>query len=368
MEKFLSFLIALVAGIAAAIVFVLVAHQISPFVPEKFSGLFSLIRVLLALGIFAWVGYLIVRPKIVFVPENEVWLTEQFGAFNDELEAGLNILGIFEKVDVAVFVGQQVMDLNLDDAAGHGRGNVEFKDCSAGVYVSLIFQVSDAEQAAYSTNDLQRLIGDVVESAVRADLSMYTLDQAMNLKGRFNKEAVALMVDLNGNPDPRQLAIDYPNSELYHRLDDVGVKLISLMVADFILPEEISEQRQKKLVAEQSLAVSEINLKETGVQAKITEKKARADGNATRLRGKGSNDVLKETLTNIGATGRDAITVATTFRRCEAIEKAGAAGNLIIVEGEDRQVGAGAKFGAGSNAAARQAAGRNQQNNQQNRP
>lgn len=366
MEKLLSLLIGLVAGIAAAIVFVLLLNEVKPFVPESFSGIFGLVHTFAAIALFIWVAYSIIRPKVIFVPENEVWLSERFGAFEEKLDSGINVLGLFEKVGAMVYMGQQVLNLNLDEqSATGGRGNVEFKDCSAGVYVPIIFRINDAERASYETNDLLKVIAEVVEDAVRDAMLMYTLDQAMSLKGRFGKETITAMIDLTTNtPGQQQLEALYRNSELYRRLDEVGVELISLMIADFTLPEDIAAQREKKLVAEQSLAVSEITLKETEVQAKISEKRARADGKATFLRGQGSNNVLKETLTVIGATGRDAVSIARDFRRCEAIEKAGAAGNLIIIEGEG-QVGSGAKFGAGSNAAARHTAGRNQGNNQQ---
>ena len=307
------------------------------------------------------------------VPNKFVWVTEIFGEYAKELKAGLNFIVPFglEKISSQVFLGQQIMALYLDEQVkdGFGEGDVEFKDCSGvGVSAYLYFQLDDPKKATYEINALFEAIEEKADGILRVNFMMYTLDEAMNLKGKFNLYNIACYTDLKKNtvsvlPNNTVPALpnnttadatkeDFENSDFYLSLKEFGVTPKSFVIADFRLPQGIIDQRAKKLEIEKDLEVAKVTLIKSRTEKKTAIVQAEGRSQAKILEGKGEAGRIGAILLSLKLEPEQSARYLTEMRKWDAISESKSADKVILIE-ENGQASSGAKFGTGFSAASK---------------
>ncbi|MFZ4631643.1 MAG: SPFH domain-containing protein [Patescibacteria group bacterium] len=312
------------------------------------------------------------KTSIIQVSQNEIWVTEIWGKYFDEdtnqLKPGLHFLIPFgiEQVKSCVYMGQQMMKLYLDEKIedGHGGGDVEFKDCSnIGVSAYLYFKIEDANKATYEVANVFSAIEEKADGILRINFMMYSLDEAMNLKGKLNMSTISCFTNLTAPTPPAIVMptqLDLEASEFYTSLMAFGVKPLSFVISDFRLPENVVKERQKTLMAETEKKVTEINLKKADVEkniavvqakakSEITVIQAEADKKAKVLSGQGEAKKIKSILAASNLTpGQSAAFLAET-KKWDAITASGSNDKVILLDGNS-DAAQGARFGVGLNA------------------
>ncbi len=313
--------------------------------------------VILIIAAVIIVAYIVtaIASSLKQVPNNNVWVTEIFGAYAEELKAGLNWIIPFglEKIKSAVYLGQQIMTLYLDEQVtdGYGEGDVEFKDCSGvGVSAYLYFQLDDPKKATYEINALFEAIEEKADGILRVNFMMYTLDEAMNLKGKFNLYNIACYTDLKDGTAPVVTLTDFENSEFYKTLKDFGVTPKSFVISDFRLPQSIIDQRMKKLEIEKDLEVSGVALKKAKIDKKTVIVQAEGKKEAKILDGQGEAGRVSAILSSLKLDAVQSARYLTQMRKWDAIAESKSADKVILIE-ENGQASSGAKFGTGFSAA-----------------
>jgi regulator of protease activity HflC (stomatin/prohibitin superfamily) len=272
----------------------------------------------IGLAIMAFVIAFLVEGLRV-VPQQQAWVVERLGRFNEVLEPGLNVIIPF--VDrVAYKHSLKEVPLDVAEQVAITRDNTQLA-----VDGILYYQVTDPRLASYGTSDYITAISQLAQTTLRAEIGRMELDRVLESRDEINKSVVSVL-DQAGRP--------------------WGVKVLRYEVKNLTPPESILRAMQQQITAEREkramIAKSEgekqqeINLAEGYKQSNILksegEKTAainKAQGDATALR------LIAE------ATGAAVRAVA------EAVETPGGltAANLKIAEEYIQQFGQLAKAG-----------------------
>jgi len=288
------------------------------------------------------------------VPESYEYVIESFGEYSEILDAGPHLILPFgiQRIRAKVYLGQQMMKLYLDEQVpgSFGGGDVEFKDCSGvGVNAFLYFKIIDSYKATYGVSDLFEAVEEKADGVLRTNFMMYNLDEAMNLKGKFSMENIACYVNLVSGSAPANLHDDYLRSEFYTGLTEFGVEPKSFVVADFRLPQEIIDQRQKKLVAEKDKEVAQVEYDKSLIEKRTTVVRAEAKKDARTLEGDGEASYIERILKAANLqTGQSGAYLA-EMAKWRAISDSQSGDKVILIEGNG-EAGTGAKFGTGLSA------------------
>lgn len=313
----------------------------------------------LVVATICWISYWIIFFLTAYqaVPTKEIWITEIFGKFHRQLQPGFNILipGI-EKIRSEVYMGQQMMELYMDNKfhGGYGDGDVEFKDCSGvGVKAFFYFKINDAKKATYEITEIFDAIAEKADSVLRINFMMYTLDQAMSLQGRLNLENIACYVDLSTEANkiaPDELHDSYLKSEFKVAFDEIGIEPKCFVISDFNLPASIKDQRDQTLKAEKEKEVAQIALEVSRIEKKTSIVKAEALKQAKVLEGEGEASKISAVLKVADLPQDQVAKYLTEGLKWEAVSKSKATDKVILISEGDGTSANGAKFGAGSGA------------------
>lgn len=207
----------LIGGVVGAIVGNLLNHS--------FTGIFC--GAVLALG--AYLAY-----EIEIVNEREAKVLQLLGKFSrclneDGKSAGIKLVARpFEKVFKVVKV-EQDFPIQLYRDAGE-RAEVDFKDCSSTINATAWIRVNDPVKYCYEVTDPEQYIENYIDSTVRPEFAVRTLDQANS-----DKDQIA------------QASLPTINKDL---LGKAGAQMTKLFIEDFAFPEDVKEIRKELLRGE----------------------------------------------------------------------------------------------------------------------
>ncbi len=299
-----------------------------------------------------WILALLTSYKSV--PTMERWITELYGNFERELKAGPNFILPFgiETIKSKVFMGQQMMELylNKDVQNGYGAGDVEFSDCSGmAVKAFFYFKINDAYKATYKIFDLFDAVEEKVDSILRINFMFYTLDQAMNLQGKFNLESIACYVNLISEPIPvpADLHAKYLLSPFYLEFAEFGIEAKSFVISDFNMSDDIKKQRERKLIVSADVEVAKSNLIKARIEKKTLIVGAEAKKEAKVLEGQGAASKISAVSKAVGLRPEQAAKYLTEELKWSAIAESKSTDKVILIEGNGGNASNGAKFGAG---------------------
>ena len=304
----------------------------------------------MASSIIPFAGILIyaVIDGWTIVPQQYEYVIEIFGRYiGKPLGAGPYLffpLFGFVVIRFEVFLGDQLMELYLDDDVDEGFGgdDVKFKDCSSSLVAHLYFRIADSQSSSYNINELFPALEQKADNLLRSFLGIYTLEDTIKLKGVFNLEAMAVMADFCPHETVSkealpllQVDIDkkWPESDFYRSRTRWGVKPISLVITDVKLTPELEKMWQAILAAETSKKTTIIRA-EGEKQSEILD----GEGRAAKIRA----------IINAGVSGDKTADYLVQDKKWEAIQKSQSSDKVIIIEGNDNSIaGQGAKLGVG---------------------
>jgi len=316
--------------------------------------------------IFSSIMGLAINQGWTQVPEKMQYIIEIYGNYIDyPVEEGLVVLFPwfgFMRVRSRVLVSEQIMKLYLNHkvTTGFGGGDIEFKDCSTSVAAFLYFRIDDSYKATYEVANVLKAIEEKAEAHLRAFLGLYTLDQAISLKEKFNLRAIVCGLDYSNpaaTPDIDEDA--YKNCEFYLDLSRWGVTPLSYAISDIDVPETVKVQRERKLIAEKDLQVAVIEKEKVAVEKDTAVIKAQAKKEARILEGEGEEKYLTSQGTGLSTKVKKIISsgipeshaahVLVSEMKWNAVSESTTADKIILDSGSS-QAGAGVEFGAGFSA------------------
>lgn len=275
------------------------------------------------------------------VPQNEEWVVQLFGEYLETWDGGLNILFPwfgFMNIPVGFFMGQQQIRLYMDETIkkGFGYGHVDFVDGSAPVESSVYFKITDSFKAAYNITNLITALEEKMDGAIRSYLGAYRIDEANVLKAHFSLGHI-----LNGEKieDAKSVQnIDHKDVNMWKSINDEwGVEILSIVISDIVLPEELKKIRNELLQARKN---AEKAIEEK--KAKITL--AEADKNVLELLGEGLAKQVAD-LKKLGLNEKEAVQYLAERMKWEKVGD-----KTVIIDNGAGVSGLGAQFGAGINA------------------
>ena len=300
------------------------------------------------------------------------WIIEFFGKYTGEpLHPGLKfIFPLFTTLRSNNYMGEQIMELYLDEKENDlmGGGVVDFKDASAPVEAKAFIQIKDSALATYEISNVFKGIEERLDSALRAFLANYTIDEAGSLKTYFKvgiilngilvekKEGQPVCYrDVNGEevslkPGNDSTIILSDGTEkkpaVLKEIEKWGVTVNTIVITDVILSNEIRTQRRKVLEEDQKAQAAKFTKQAiiTASEGALQVAKNKADGEeyAFDQRGRGMRKQLKN-VSKAGLSGKEASDHITKTKLYENIgDKA------VILETSGTAVGQGAHIGAGA--------------------
>jgi regulator of protease activity HflC (stomatin/prohibitin superfamily) len=251
--------------------------------------LFKIVGVVIATFIIAsieqvrpfTIPFFIVALVVVFViegvrvvPQQNAWVVERLGKFNEVLEPGLNIIIPF--IDrVAYRHSLKEVPLDVAEQVCITKDNTQLA-----VDGLIYYQVTDPRLASYGTSDYVTAIVQLSQTTLRSEVGKMELDQSLQSRDVINRQIVAVLDEAGRS---------------------WGVKVLRYEVKNLTPPEAILRAMQAQITAEREkralIAKSEgekqqeINLAEGEKQAAILTSEGqkqsainKAQGEATALR------------------------------------------------------------------------------------
>jgi regulator of protease activity HflC (stomatin/prohibitin superfamily) len=208
------------------------------------------------------------------VPQQNAWIVERLGKFNEVLQPGLNIIIPF--IDrVAYRHSLKEVPLDVAEQVCITKDNTQLA-----VDGLIYFQVTDPRLASYGTSDYVTAITQLAQTTLRSEVGKMELDQSLQSRDVINRQIV-MVLDEAGR--------------------SWGVKVLRYEVKNLTPPEAILRAMQQQITAEREkralIAKSEgekqqeINVAEGNKQAAILKSEGqkqsdinRAQGEATAMR------------------------------------------------------------------------------------
>ena len=227
------------------------------------------------------IPFFIVALAVVFVvegvrvvPQQNAWVIERLGKFQQVLEPGLNIIIPF--VDrVAYRHSLKEVPLDVAEQVCITKDNTQLA-----VDGLIYYQVTDPRLASYGTSDYVMAITQLAQTTLRSEVGKMELDQSLQSREQINRQIVAVLDEAGRS---------------------WGVKVLRYEVKNLTPPEAILRAMQQQITAEREkravIAKSEgekqqdINVAEGNKQAAIRKSEGekqsainKAQGEATALR------------------------------------------------------------------------------------
>ncbi len=237
------------------------------------------------LAIF-WLGWaLIIWQAWTQIPEKWEYILEVLGSYSGSpLTAGLHFIFPyfnFMHIRSRVFMGTQLMPLYLrkkkSEKDEDSAGEVDFKDGSAPVDAKVFFRIINSAKATYEIDDVFAGIEEKIDSALRAYLGNYKIDEAVKLKIHFDLHRIlnGILVREDENGQIRETLAPKEKVEeiktTKESIESWGVIIESIVVKDIDLPVEIRELRRKVLEAEKETEAANYKAAERITLAKAEE-------------------------------------------------------------------------------------------------
>ncbi len=222
---------------------------------------------IIGLLILFWAGYTLLRT-IRIVPQQQAWVIERLGRFHSVLGSGMNfVMPIIDRVAYKFDMREIPMDVpeQICITKDNTRLSVD------GV---LYYQITNAQNAAYGTNNVIAAVVQLVQTTMRAEVGKLALDECLSQRETLNKGVVDVLTEAASG---------------------WGVKVLRYEIRNLTPPDEIQKAMELQLTAERqkraAIAKSEgdrqqaINQSEGQKQSQINNAEGERQANILRADG-----------------------------------------------------------------------------------
>src|SRR5689334_56534 len=143
---------------------------------------------IIGLLILFWAGYTLLRT-IRIVPQQQAWVIERLGRFHSVLTSGMNfVMPILDRVAYKFDMREIPMDVpeQICITKDNTRLSVD------GV---LYYQITNAQNAAYGTNNVIAAVVQLVQTTMRAEVGKLALDECLSQRETLNRGVVDVLTE-----------------------------------------------------------------------------------------------------------------------------------------------------------------------------
>ena len=224
---------------------------------------------IIGLLILFWAGYTLLRT-IRIVPQQQAWVIERLGRFHGVLTSGMNfVMPIIDRV--AYKFDMREIPMDVPEQICITRDNTRLS-----VDGVLYYQITNAQNAAYGTNNVIAAVVQLVQTTMRAEVGKLALDECLSQRETLNKGVVDVLTEAASG---------------------WGVKVLRYEIRNLTPPDEIQKAMELQLTAERqkraAIAKSEgerqqaINQSEGQKQSQINNAEGEKQANILRAEGQG---------------------------------------------------------------------------------
>merc|ERR1719483_102628 len=193
----------------------------------------------------------------MFVPQQEAWVVERMGKFNDILQPGLNILiPVIDKVKYVQSLKEIAIDIPQQSA-------ISLDNVAINIDGILYLRIKDPYKASYGIEDPEFAITQLAQTTMRSEIGKISLDMLFRERENLNIQIVQAINIAAGA---------------------WGIECMRYEIRDIRLPERVQEAMQMQVEAErkkraailesEGIKESQINIAEGKKQAAILKSEA----------------------------------------------------------------------------------------------
>lgn len=165
----------------------------------------------------------VVMMGVKVVPQGYCWTVERFGRYTQTLKPGLSfIIPVIEGIGRKISIMESVMQIDPQECIS--ADNVMVK-----IDAVCFFQVELPERAAYSVDNLQVAIRNLVMTNIRSALGSMELDQILSSRETINSQLM---------------------SSIKPAVESWGVRMLRVEIADVTPPVDLVEAMASQMKAE----------------------------------------------------------------------------------------------------------------------
>ena len=177
---------------------------------------------IIGLLILVWAAVTLMRA-VRIVPQQQAWVIERLGRFHGVLTSGIQIIvPIFDRV--AYKFDMREIPMDVPEQVCITKDNTRLS-----VDGVLYYQITNAQNAAYGTNDVITAVVQLVQTTMRAEVGKLALDECLSQRETLNKGVVDVLTEA---------AIGW------------GVKVLRYEIRNLTPPDEIQRAMELQLTAE----------------------------------------------------------------------------------------------------------------------
>lgn len=194
---------------------------------------------------------------VMFVPQQEAWIVERMGKFNNILEPGLNIL--FPVIDKVKYV-QSLKEIAIDIPQ---QSAISLDNVAINIDGVLYLRIKDPYKASYGIEDPEFAITQLAQTTMRSEIGKISLDMLFRERENLNIQIVQAINIAAGA---------------------WGIECMRYEIRDIRLPERVQEAMQMQVEAErkkraailesEGIKAAEINIAEGKKQSEILKSEA----------------------------------------------------------------------------------------------
>ncbi len=140
----------------------------------------------------AFIAFIIAWNGVKLVPQQNAWLVERLGKYQDTLNAGLHfIIPFIDKVAYKHSLKENVIDIPSQSAIT--KDNVTLV-----IDGILYLKITDPKQASYGVDNPQYAVSQLAQTTMRSELGKITLDKTFEERETLNVNIVESINDASG--------------------------------------------------------------------------------------------------------------------------------------------------------------------------
>jgi len=177
---------------------------------------------IIGLLILVWAAVTLMRA-VRIVPQQQAWVIERLGRFHGVLTSGIQIIvPIFDRV--AYKFDMREIPMDVPEQVCITKDNTRLS-----VDGVLYYQITNAQNAAYGTNDVITAVVQLVQTTMRAEVGKLALDECLSQRETLNKGVVDVLTEAASS---------------------WGVKVLRYEIRNLTPPDEIQKAMELQLTAE----------------------------------------------------------------------------------------------------------------------
>ncbi|HLW74263.1 MAG TPA: SPFH domain-containing protein [Gammaproteobacteria bacterium] len=221
---------------------------------------------IIGLLILLWAAVTIIRA-VRIVPQQQAWVVERLGRFHGTLISGIQlIVPMFDRV--AYKFDMREIPFDVPEQACITKDNSRLT-----VDGVLYYQITDAKNAAYGTNDVLAAVVQLVQTTMRAEVGKLALDECLSQRDTLNKGVVDVLTQAGAG---------------------WGVKVLRYEIRNLTPPDDIQKAMELQLTAERQKRAA-IAKSEGERQQAINQSEGQKQGQINTAEGDKQSAILRAT-------------------------------------------------------------------------